>query len=413
MAAATITYSAHDGIHAGLIHWRMRIFKRLFGVLAVLCIPVYISSVVLCVYVGLWGMVLLDTLVYLVLLAVLFLPELSDKTRYIGGCLLSYVIGMGFLIAIGPSGAGFFWVFIFAPFVSIFLGSRASLYAQGLNLLSLVLVGFAYHLGWLHWPQVENYHVGIWAVVVVNFLVANAMVTLTMAYLLDKLTDLLELTLASRQATVIGLAKLAEYRDNDTGAHLLRMRMYSEMLASYRMQALNPPDKLDSDFIQDISLSSILHDIGKVGIADAILLKKGRLTPEEFEQIKAHPVIGGQVLESLIEYAPECTFIRMGRDIAAGHHEKWDGSGYPLGIKGEAIPLSARIVALVDVYDALTSPRCYKRPFSHEEAMKLIVEGRGKHFDPALVDCFLKHHQSFEVLSKASLVENDVQASYA
>lgn len=229
------------------------------------------------------------------------------------------------------------------------------------------------------------------------------MLTLTITYLLGKLADSLDSTLASRQATVLGLAKLAEYRDNETGAHLLRMRQYSKMLAAQRLQADNPPAELNDDFIQDISLSAILHDIGKVGIADAILLKPGKLTPQEFEQIKAHPVIGGQVLRSLLEYAPQCTFIQMGQDIASGHHEKWDGSGYPLGLKGEDIPLSARIVALVDVYDALTSPRCYKRPFSHQEAIDLMIEGKGKHFDPELVDCFMAIHQEFEVLSKASL----------
>ncbi|MGI2036753.1 HD-GYP domain-containing protein [Shewanella frigidimarina] len=113
------------------------------------------------------------------------------------------------------------------------------------------------------------------------------------------------------------------------------------------------------------------------------------------------------MLNSLLAYAPQCTFIRMGRDIAGAHHEKWDGSGYPNALAGESIPLSARIVALVDVYDALTSPRCYKRPFSHEEAMTLILEGKGKHFDPKLVDSFMVISEQFAVLSKASLLEED------
>lgn len=391
-----------------LPHWRRLIFKHLFGFLAILCVPVYITSVYLCAIAHLWGMVIFDTLAYLFLLALLLLPHFSDKTRFSCGCLLAYAIGVGFLIAIGPSGAGFFWLFIFPPLVSIFLGRRASFYAQFLNAFSLILIGVVYHFQGLSWPITQDYSVGIWAVVAVNFLVTNAMVTLTMGYLLEKLSVALDSTLASRQATVLGLAKLAEYRDNETGAHLLRMRQYSKMLAAQRMLADNPPTELDDDFIQDISLSAILHDIGKVGIADAILLKPGKLTPEEFEQIKAHPVIGGQVLRSLLEYAPQCTFIKMGRDIASGHHEKWDGSGYPYGLKGEDIPLSARIVALVDVYDALTSPRCYKRPFSHQEAIDLILEGKGKHFDPVLVECFMTIHGEFEALSKASL-DNEVR----
>ena len=391
-----------------LPHWRRLIFKHLFGFLAILCVPVYITSVYLCAIAQLWGMVIFDTLAYLCLLALLLLPHFSDKTRFGIGCLLGYAIGVGFLITIGPSGAGFFWLFIFPPLVSIFLGRRASFYAQFLNAFSLILIGIAYHFQWLNWPITQDYSVGIWAVVAVNFLVTNAMLTLTMGYLLEKLSVALDSTLASRQATVLGLAKLAEYRDNETGAHLLRMRQYSKMLAAQRMLAENPPAELNEDFIQDISLSAILHDIGKVGIADAILLKPGKLTPEEFEQIKAHPVIGGQVLRSLLEYAPQCTFIQMGRDIASGHHEKWDGSGYPYGLKGEDIPLSARIVALVDVYDALTSPRCYKRPFSHQEAIDLILEGKGKHFDPVLVECFMAIHGEFEALSKASL-DNEVR----
>ncbi|KZK66140.1 phosphohydrolase [Shewanella baltica] len=395
--------TASLGTAAALPHWRRLIFERLFGFLALLCVPVYVTSVYLCVIADLWSMVVFDTLAYLFLLFLLYFPKLADSTRFGCGCFLGFAIGVGFLIAIGPSGAGFFWLFIFPPLVGIFLGSRASLYAQYLNGLSLVLIGLAYHFGWLNWPDIHGYSLGIWAVVVVNFIVTNAMLTLTITYLLGKLADSLDSTLASRQATVLGLAKLAEYRDNETGAHLLRMRQYSKMLAAQRLQADNPPAELNDDFIQDISLSAILHDIGKVGIADAILLKPGKLTPQEFEQIKAHPVIGGQVLRSLLEYAPQCTFIQMGQDIASGHHEKWDGSGYPLGLKGEDIPLSARIVALVDVYDALTSPRCYKRPFSHQEAIDLMIEGKGKHFDPELVDCFMAIHQEFEVLSKASL----------
>ena len=112
------------------------------------------------------------------------------------------------------------------------------------------------------------------------------------------------------------------------------------------------------------------------------------------------------MIDSLLKYAPKCEFLLMGRDIAGGHHEKWDGSGYPKGLRGESIPLSARIVALVDVYDALTSPRCYKRPFSHEEAKDMILAGRGSHFDPALVDSFMVIEQRFAELSQASLAHH-------
>jgi HD-GYP domain-containing protein (c-di-GMP phosphodiesterase class II) len=383
--------------------WRKVIFYRLFRVLALLCVPVYVTSVYLCIIQGLWPMAVFDTLVYGVLLLILFHPTMADINRFIIGCLLAYAIGLGFILVIGPSGAGFFWLFAFAPLSSILLGEKAGLWAQIINGVSLSVIGIGYHFNWFNWPSIEGFNTLIWYVVVINFVVTNAMATQSASFLLGKLIHSLQSTLASRQATVMGLAKLAEYRDNETGAHLLRMQQYASMLARQRLLTENVPQELTESFIGEINLSAILHDIGKVGIADAILLKPGKLTVAEFDQIKAHPVIGERVLQSLLEYAPECGFIQMGRDIAGGHHEKWDGSGYPRGLIGEDIPLSARIVALVDVYDALTSPRCYKRPFSHDEALKLINEGRGKHFDPQLVDCFMQIHHEFEILSKASL----------
>jgi HD-GYP domain-containing protein (c-di-GMP phosphodiesterase class II) len=385
--------------------WRRLIFKRLFGFLALLCVPVYFTSVYLCIKSDLWFMAVFDTFAYGVLLYILLSKSLRELNRYIIGCLLTYGIGIAFLVTVGPSGAGFFWLFVFAPLTAILLGKQASTIAQLLNAACLFIVGVAFYFNLLDWPPTDGYTGFIWFVVSINFIVTNAMVTLSTSFLLGKLTHSLESTLASREATVMGLAKLAEYRDNETGAHLIRMQHYSNMLARQRRRDEDAPEELTDSFINEITLSSILHDIGKVGISDAILLKPGRLTPEEFEQIKAHPTIGATVLESLRAYAPQCHFIRMGRDIAGGHHEKWDGSGYPKGLKGDAIPLSARIVALVDVYDALTSPRCYKRPFSHQEAMSLIVEGKGAHFDPRLVDSFVAINKQFELLSKASLTE--------
>ncbi|WP_282110462.1 HD-GYP domain-containing protein [Shewanella algicola] len=390
--------------------WRHTIFMRIFTVLAILCIPLYITSVYICIDQGIWFMAIFDTVWYGIMLFIIFYPSLADKTRYVWGCLLAFFVGAGFLIAVGPSGAGLFWLFAFPPLTSVLLGARLAVIAQLVNTVLLILTGIAFHYNWLHWPVMEHFSTLIWFIVVINFLVTCAIVTQSISFLLGKLTHSLQSTLASRQATVIGLAKLAEYRDNDTGAHLIRMQQYANMLAKQRLDDELVPEELTEAFIKEISLSSILHDIGKVGIADHILLKPGRLTPEEFEHIKAHPVMGAKVIDSLLKYAPQCEFLLMGRDIAGGHHEKWDGSGYPKGLKGEAIPLSARIVALVDVYDALTSPRCYKRPFTHEEAKDIIIAGRGNHFDPALVDSFMTIEHYFAELSQASLAHHS--ASY-
>ncbi|CCQ10484.1 Response regulator [Pseudoalteromonas luteoviolacea B = ATCC 29581] len=382
--------------------WRMYIFKKLFGTLALMCIPVYITSVYLCWQLGLISMIVLDTICYSILVYILLSKQLSAKIRYGLGCSLAYLLGVAFLFTVGPAGAGFMWLFAFAPLSAILLGPHAGYKALGLNVIALVLIGVLYQTDYLRWLGLTGFTSTIWWVLTVNFLATNAMVTMSSGYLIGRLIESLSTSLSSRQATIFGLAKLAEYRDNETGAHLLRMRQYAELLASTRQQDRDAPSELTDQFITDISLSAILHDIGKVGVADSILLKPGKLDKDEFEQIKTHPVIGGQVIDSLMKYAPSCSFLKMGRDIAAGHHEKWDGSGYPKGLKGEEIPLSARIVALVDVYDALTTPRCYKRPFSHFEAKELIMDGKGKHFDPQLVTCFLRIEEKFAEISASA-----------
>ncbi len=200
---------------------------------------------------------------------------------------------------------------------------------------------------------------------------------------------------SARNATILGLAKLAEYRDADTGAHLERIREYSKMLAEELAKKPEYAGYITADYIDDIYNSAILHDIGKVGVPDAILLKPGRLTAEEFDVIKRHSALGGEALREVETKIEGQSFLTLGKEIAYYHHEKWDGSGYPRGLKGDQIPLSARIVALADVYDALTSKRVYKDAFSHQEAKKIIVESRGTHFAPDVVDAFLAHEEDF------------------
>jgi putative two-component system response regulator len=203
------------------------------------------------------------------------------------------------------------------------------------------------------------------------------------------------LALESRDLMIFAMAKLTESRDNDTGAHLERMREYSRILADDLSQSPEFCHVIDGDFVQLLYLTSPLHDIGKVAIPDAILLKPGKLTPEEFEVMKKHTLHGGETLETVVQARPEAQFLTMAQQIALTHHEKWDGSGYPNGLKGEEIPLSGRIVALADVYDALTSKRVYKPAFTHETAKSIILEGSGKHFDPRIVQSFLRRELEF------------------
>jgi putative two-component system response regulator len=197
------------------------------------------------------------------------------------------------------------------------------------------------------------------------------------------------LSLESRDLTIFALAKLAESRDPETGAHLERMREYCRVMAEELAAAEHPLDEIDGDFVQMIYMTSPLHDIGKVGIPDHILLKPGPLNEQEFEIMKQHTVIGGQTLDALALTHPEARFLLLARDIAWTHHEKFDGSGYPRGLAGDEIPLCGRIVAVADVYDALTSKRVYKPAYGHEMAFDVIRDGRGSHFDPQVVNALL------------------------
>ncbi len=194
---------------------------------------------------------------------------------------------------------------------------------------------------------------------------------------------------ASRSAAILGLAKLAEYRDYRTGSHLERIREYAKVIAQELSKNPEYADYIDAEYIEDIYNSAILHDIGKVAISDAILLKPGELTETEFEVMKRHTTLGGQALEVIESRTQGQSFLTIGKEIAYHHHERWDGSGYPKGLVGQAIPLSARIVTLADVYDALVSERSYKKAMEHDAVLEHIREGRGTQFDPDVVDAFL------------------------
>lgn len=203
------------------------------------------------------------------------------------------------------------------------------------------------------------------------------------------------LSLETRDVAIFSLAKLAESRDPETGAHLERVQGYCRALAQQLAVNGQFSEEIDPQYVRLLYGTSPLHDIGKVGIPDSVLLKPGRLSDREFEIMKTHTTIGAQTLDAALQRFPKTQFLRMARDIAASHHERFDGTGYPLGLKGRDIPLSARIVALADVYDALTSKRVYKPAFAHDIAKSIIADESGSHFDPAIVEAFLGAEQSF------------------
>ena len=206
----------------------------------------------------------------------------------------------------------------------------------------------------------------------------------------------------AHDVTVAALTKVAELRDTETGEHLVRMRSYTQIIA--KELSLHGPYtwQIDEQFLEDIYRASPLHDIGKVGINDAILLKPARLTPEEFETMKQHTMIGANILDHVAFGAPDVSFLSMAATVARFHHERFDGSGYPVGLRGTEIPLPARIVALADAYDAITSIRPYKAAQSAAAARDIIQQDSGSHFDPVVVDAFLRRIDTMAGVAKSS-----------
>lgn len=214
--------------------------------------------------------------------------------------------------------------------------------------------------------------------------------------------DLLEIRVRERTAevreshreTILTMTRAAEYKDTDTGLHISRISFYSQELAS----ALG----MSSNFRDDIFYGSPMHDIGKIGIPDHILMKSEPLTSEEWVVMKTHTLLGAEILGK-----SNSPYLKMGAEIALNHHERWDGGGYPHGLKGEAIPLSARIMNLCDIYDALRSKRPYKQPYSHERAVEIISCGDGRtqpeHFDPTILAVFMRIRRAFEEIFEATI----------
>lgn len=192
---------------------------------------------------------------------------------------------------------------------------------------------------------------------------------------------------------ILAMVKMAGARSGETGSHLDRVRAYTRILA-YDLGATFPALKLTRSRAEDIARVSPLHDIGKVAIADNVLHKPGRLTVDEMERMKTHTLIGGSLLKEIQERTGS-TYLQLAYEVAKYHHERWDGTGYPLGLQGDNIPLSARIVALADVFDALTVERCYKDAFAYEKAKAIVLEARGHHFDPMVVDAYLRHEEEW------------------
>jgi putative two-component system response regulator len=202
-----------------------------------------------------------------------------------------------------------------------------------------------------------------------------------------------------QEATIESMSSLTETRDPGTGEHIRRTQNYIRLLAEYLKNQPRFNPFLDKETIDLLCKSAPLHDIGKVGVSDRILLKPGKLTDQEFEEMKQHTVYGRDTILAAERKLGDTSFLRIAREIAYTHHERWDGCGYPEGLKGEQIPVPGRLMALADSYDALTSKRIYKSQIPHEKAVQIIIGEKGSHFDPEVVDAFLEVKENFRQIA--------------
>ncbi len=203
-----------------------------------------------------------------------------------------------------------------------------------------------------------------------------------------------------QEQTIFGMASLIESRDSETGEHVKRTSLYVEILVNAAKEAGYYPDLIDEQYCELLRKAAPMHDVGKIAVSDIVLKKTGRLTQEEYTQIKNHTLAGEKVVSEVLGKIEGEEYVKLAKEVAKSHHEWWDGSGYPCALRGEEIPVSARIMAIADVFDALVSPRCYKDAYSSEEAFNLIRQSSGTHFDPVLVDLFI--NKKFEILKVLS-----------
>ncbi|MCW3173880.1 HD-GYP domain-containing protein [Shewanella subflava] len=398
----TIIQQGHNSIKfvftSANSHWRKIIFERVFTVLSLLFFPVYISSVYLCISIKHWELVIFDTFIYGLFLCVTFGKFISLKVRFFIGCTMTYIIGLAYLYVLGPTGAGLFWLFIFPLLSCALLNTKSGYIAQIINFLTLSIVGICYFYHWLSWPHIEGYSFFIWCVIGLIFMATNICAMLICGYLLSITEKKLTHTLNSRYALVVGLAVALEGHNPDVQQHIHRVAMYLKMLAE-QVSHSAPYEKDGLADIDNLMLAGMLHDVGMQHMSDELLCIEHSLSLDDYEEIKRHCALGANVIKEMLGYDRSCQMLSMAKDMALYHHENWDGTGYPQNIVGSLIPLSARMMRLVDVYDGMTSPRHYKETSGHQAAVAFITQQSGKLFDANLVRAFLLVEKDFAKLN--------------
>ncbi len=386
-------------INVDLRAWRAKISDAVFFFFTTIGLVTGIPSVIHSLREGFYGLAAATVVIYVICVFLTLVRRIPYAVRAVFGALIFFSIGVILLAQVGPRGVGYVWLFSAPILVSLLLGNRAGAAAAGLTAVILSVFYLLLRRGTPAWGPHYGIDAASWLVTSINIVLLDAVLLLCLGILTRGFRSLIIRSIETRNASIVGLAKLAEHRDKDTGDHLMRIQNYVVLLARALAEKPSYRKYITEDYIEDLKISSILHDIGKVGILDAILLKPGPLTDTEFSAIKKHPVIGVDVIKEIEKGIKGVSLYTLGKEIALSHHERWDGTGYPNGLAGNEIPLSARIAALADVYDALTSKRVYKDSIPHLEAVRMIAAGRGTQFDPEIVDVFLRVADEFSAES--------------
>ncbi len=387
--------------HKFILRWREYFFNVVFFFILILNSIAFISSSIRLLIIQYYFNILITAFLYGFTIFIVIVKKIPFPIRSYIGCTIFYFLGLFLFIKFGPTANGLLWFFLFSIFSASFNGFKGVIFSNIVMALTVIFFIFIIPLYDFNWPYISKdfYTSNTWWITGVNLFLLNLISSTAISFFMNNLEGAILKNADSRNAIIFGLASLTEFRDNDTGKHLERISKYSKLLAGELQKTGKYKDYITESYIEDLEISSILHDLGKVGIEDKILLKKGKLTKEEFEKVKMHPLIGSQVIESINKKMQDKNFLKLANQIILHHHEKWDGTGYPEGLKGNKIPLSARIVALADIYDALISRHVYKTELSHEEAVIILLDEKGKYFDPEIIKVFQKINLEFKKIS--------------
>lgn len=389
-------------------YWQVVIFRTIFMMMLSVGVAIYIPSVIYALSCKDYGLAVLYTFTIGTLLFIFFFKPIPLKIRTILISIVLFFLGTMLEFSHGPGGTGNYFLMITVLITALFIGIRVSMIASFITLFIIMSIEVLHYHQVISWKylDISDYPYTHWAITNLNIFFICVIFSISISMLIWGVKKTFVTINKTKEATITGLAKLAEFRDTDTGLHLERIREYAALIARTLSKHEKYKGYITYQYIDDILLSSTLHDIGKVGIPDNILLKPGKLDQDEFDIMKAHSEIGKNVIEEITNKLGDKSFLDMAQCIAHYHHEKWDGTGYPCGLKGEEIPFSARIIALVDVYDALTSRRVYKEAMPHEKAVTIITSEKGRHFDPLVTEVFIQLESHFnEIRNKYDIAE--------